>query len=548
MTDSLSLSAGPWLPLLIQAGQALVVRVNDDFPLAWQTPTMGAWREGREVRRVGLSDMTAVAHLTLRALPYRSSIAFFLRVTALGGDVSSRNVEFVKLTIAGMSAELWEKTRRVATSTEDYADNTNSYDLALPSTPLLTGQAVCIGGVLCTAGETPGVPHWWDWVDWDAKPHPLLVADEVPHAPDDYAVFLASEQDKLAYPDTMHRAIFGMLEGPGATGAQNDLCWIPSIDGRENDARQSVWQEACRPTHFYDADGEIRAAVPDQTVLWNGRPVGHDDTGAKGWRGHDRQHYSLNYLCAVAARTDDPIAWHEVRQQVELWIGNHPVSSDTPKDSLDSPRAVGRGMAAGVKLWLLTRDERLKQQILRRADRVHAVLSERIQKGEQPVLEVRGPDPRALPVDAWRPWEEATAAIGMAMVARVFGRPQDYWSSAVLALNVMQTGYRDDGQIAFAMAWPTPPKEEQRPGLTVQWADGTEFRLWCRAALEWVEWLTKPGGLQLGEVATAVAQVAGATPVHERAQQLLAMTPAPTDPIQLAAYRRWVVDWGAVGA
>lgn len=539
MTDTPSLPPGPWLSLLIQAGQALVVRVNN-FPLAWQTPTMGAWREGLEVRRVARNG-AALAHLTLRALPDRSSIAFFLRVTEHGDDVSGRSMESVELTVAGMSAELWEKTRRVSLSTEDYADNTNSYWLALPSTLLLTGQAVCIGGVLCTAGETPDVPHWWDWVDWNYDAHPLLVGEDVPHADDDYAVFLAREQDKLRYPDAMHRSIFGMLEGPGATGAQNDLCWIPSIDGRESDARQSAWQEACRPTHFYADDGEIKLAIPDQTVFWNGRPVGHDDTGAKGWRGHDRQHYSLNYLCAVAARTDDPIAWHEVRAAVETWIGNHPVSSGTPKDSLDSPRAVGRGMAAGVKLWLLTRDERLKAQILRRADRVHAVLSERIQKGEQPVLEVRGPDPRALPVDHSRPWEEATAAIGMAMVARVFGRPQDYWASAVLALNVMQTGYRDDGQIAFAMAWPTPAKADLRPGVNVVYADGTEFRLWTRAALQWVEFMTAQPGL-LGEHAGMLSG-----PIHERAQQLLAMTPAPSDPIQLAAYQRWCISFDMIG-
>lgn len=605
------------------------VQVNGvAVPWLPESPEYRPWSgEGIEIVRRAVTPQ-AIVTLFLRGLPDDEAMAWWCNATANteAEGISGTPLANVRVVIQDALCHLWNRGRRFSEVKESRGGRLT---VALMEgddlQDLLAGQSLSCGGVVWLTPEGEAredgsvVSHATDWHEWQewTNPHVLLGTSKF----DSYVSFLTSEQNRLRFPDPLHRAIFGCLEQPGATGAQNDFCWIPKI-AYESEIVQSVWQEGCRPTHFYDERGRLLRSVPDKTVYWNGRPVGHDDTGAKGWRGHDRQHYSLNYLCGLAAVCDDPLVWLEVRHQVELWIANHPVSSGTPKDSLDSPRAVGRAMAAGVKLWLLTRDERLKAQILRRADRVHAVLSEHmaqrmgvmeyahlgsvpgkslnfldergsfstdgggdieVQLGERggghitsattigPILEVRAPDPRALPVNHWRPWEEATAAIGMAMVARVFGRPQDYWSSAVLALNVMQTGYRDDGQIAFAMAWPTPPKEEQRPGLTVQWADGTEFRLWCRAALQWVELLTKPVVLKgelpevgTGEVATlgswvfatkeestplaqAIEAAGGYSPVHDQAQALLALTPAPSDPVQLAAWERWCVNWEAVG-
>lgn len=554
------------------------VQVNGvAVPWLPEPPEYRPWSgEGIEIVRRAVTPQ-AIVTLFLRGRPDDEAMAWWCSVTANteAEGISGTPLANVRVVIQDALCHLWNRGRRFAEVKESRGGRLT---VALMEgddlQDLLAGQSLSCGGVVWLTPEGEAredgsfASHATDWHEWQkwTHPHVLLGTSKF----DSYVSYLTSEQNRLRFPDPLHRAIFGCLEQPGATGAQNDFCWIPTI-ANESEIVQSVWQEGCRPTHFYNERGRILRSVPDKTVYWNGRPVGHDETGAKGWRGHDRQHYSLNYLCGLAAVCDDPLVWLEVRHQVELWIANHPVSSGTPKDSLDSPRAVGRAMAAGVKLWLLTKDERLRQQILRRADRVHAVLSDRIRESEQPVLEVRGPDPRALDVPHHRPWEEATAAIGMAMVARVFGRPQDYWTSAVLALNVMQTGYRDDGQIAFAMAWPTPAKQDLQPGVNVVYADQTEMRLWVRAALQWVEWLTKPVVLKgelpevgTGEVATlgswvfatkeestplaqAIEAAGGYSPVHDQAQALLALTPAPSDPVQLAAWERWCVNWEAVG-
>lgn len=604
MTNPYAYPSQPWIPTLLAARFDVQL---DGTALPWRFPPQqrDALNERTDfVSRTIDRSKRVQATLIRRVDPLRSEVMFELAVAILPGDygLSRREPAEIRLAISDVAVRLWDMARRPEmVQYLNGADGSSRVVLVTlrgsDAEDLLAGQSVAIGGVVYRdENESRLRTDWADWVTINSMPHSLICRAD---SRSEHTRMLAVEQSKLMFPDITHRAIFGMLESPGATGDQNDLAWIPHLDQIENEIRQSVWNEGCRPTHFYDNDGLPLLADPVARPLWNGRPRGNDESGSRSlsgmaWRGHDRQHYCPYTLIALAERCDDPLVHLELDHQVETWIGNHTVVSNTPVDSLDSPRAVGRGMAAGVKLWLARPIDRLRDAILARADKVHATLVQHmkssvgvmqyrslgdsfslfqewseidfrgdvdVQIGVRPsvgpstiplgpILEVRGPDPRALNVDHWRPWEEAQAAIGMAMVARVFGRPKDHWSSAVLALNVMLNGYRDDGQIAFAMAWPTPPKADLQPGVNVVWADGTEFRVWCRAALQWVEWLTaRPelldhlhaGGIP-GPFVDAAYQI-GESILNERAKALLALTPAPTDPVQLAAYQRWLIDW-----
>ena len=78
------------------------------------------------------------------------------------------------------------------------------------------------------------------------------------------------------------------------------------------------------------------------------------DERGRTYRGHDSQHLSINYLCGFALATGDRMAMLECEHHAELWLSEFTFDSGTGNDKPGVARAIGRSLAAGCWLWLVT--------------------------------------------------------------------------------------------------------------------------------------------------------------------------------------------------
>lgn len=568
------------LQLALTARITLAARKRADLPLEplpWQPPKWGKLRHGDriDVVRFAVNDCCSVQLIQRMSSRWSGRFAFHLILRARGEG-------FVDALIAVEDAprtEFWDFDERFAET--KFAAGKAGGQPAIALRRLIAGQGLVIAGC-CSLADRGGAPPF-AWHGFEANGG-IMPADADDGILTQQMLMPGGwgqrEQARILSlgRDVLHIPISGAAPNPGQTGGQVDFCFAV-LAGHVLQMRNSVWQEFCRPSHWTELDGTpITQQQHPQLVLWNGTPhnQSRDKLGLpkdrwhgsnpgsamslkeprETWASYDRQHWSINHLCAYAGQVDDPVAWELVRWQVEQWLFAHPVASGTFADSIDSPRAVGRGMAAAVKLAKLleravdrgdegwdVRGRLLWDRILGRTQAVHAQLLRNLgvvggllagsasmhlihygrracdagmDLGEVdpdlrglkaigvddlkpwplaeltaelgPVLEVRAPEGHGLPQHPhWRPWEEAIAAWGMALVADLTGDERARFVADLIALHVVTRGYSEtDWQIAHAMVWPPRPSADLVHGDTVMWADGTDFRWWARPAVAYL--------------------------------------------------------------
>lgn len=227
---------------------------------------------------------------------------------------------------------------------------------------------------------------------------------------------------------------------PSGTGDQRDFSAAVMTDvasgfpARIHSVQRSVYQEACRPTHVRANDGSPYAFGANRLLHIWGNQVFHRTSPDKlgkttepgsvhGFRGHDRQHYSINYLATLALLTADRWAVSECQHHAELWLQACRTDSGNPTiDGMDAARAVGRTLHAGALLWLVTGRDDLARVMRDRVD-----VTERQWAGRQtsPVrpLSIYPPRGNALSgtVPFWLPWQEAIAVQGLDAAWQVTG-------------------------------------------------------------------------------------------------------------------------------
>jgi len=396
---------------------------------------------GRAVRRgPGIIDFhwtgLAPGAVVLRTVRLRDTFperaALLIRIIARDAGVEDALVQ-----IRGARVRFWDEDERYQ---EVRYGEISAAKPALYPRVLRWGQAIDLGAeLMLTAGDAPTeLP-----VEWFTRAeagetlqiHPMLLQGlAVP------SLWPARERGELQAlgRDSLHAPISGAATNPGQTGGQRDFCSAPFAPGSRLHAetfdalRRSVWQEACRPHHWTEANGEIVTVDRHPTlVMWNGSPHlssldklglpkerwhggGETTRSVRGedWRSYDRQHFSINHLAGYFAVCDDPHAGVEIDQLVEVWLASHPVGSGTAADGPDSPRA-GRALGAGVKLWLLTRDERLARRLLERAEHADHAQLVRNMTGVQSNPSER-PDLDVWQIDVW----ESDVPEGAAKVLR----------------------------------------------------------------------------------------------------------------------------------
>jgi hypothetical protein len=310
----------------------------------------------------------------------------------------------------------------------------------------------------------------------------------------------------------------GLQRMAGQTGDQDDfgtcklspVAWsgVPSM---LLEVELSVLQEACRPVHFFERDGApVDPAEHPEWVVWSGRTHWHagvskDRLGkphpeppseSHGWTGKDRQHWSSNYLAAYALLTGAHWARRELENEARLYLAGQTLDPQLTTSNSGAPRGAGRTMLAAAWNLCVTDDERLRQRMDQRTDRVHfqqwagrTLAADRVRP-----MAVSGPDDRLLrgKHPFWNPWQDALAAVGFAAQHRMTGNANARVLAEQLAKNVVQHGWLVDergSEVAMAMRWLkgapfTAAQWRSRDETLVQWGFGTAYSEWSIGAVE----------------------------------------------------------------
>ncbi len=333
------------------------------------------------------------------------------------------------------------------------------------------------------------------------------------HLAQRHQTFVAGDQ---AGGDPFARGPLGLAKQAGQTGDQFDFGIVKlslvagsGLPSQLFEAEASVLQEACRPVHFYEADGSpvLPAAHPDW-VVWSGRthwhpkvspdrlgkPVPEPKFEAHGWTGKDRQHWSSNYLGAFALLTGAHWARQELENETRLYLAGQTIDPGRSTSGAGAPRGTGRTQLAATWMLLVTGDPALRQRMI---DRVEQVEYPGWSGRELPADQVRpfavnDSDPRMLQGKGnyWNPWQEAIAATGIAAVHRVTGNQRAHDFAEALAINCVRHGWRttaDDSTVALALRWtsgqPLSPAELLDPTFA-QWSSGSGISQWALGACE----------------------------------------------------------------
>lgn len=264
-------------------------------------------------------------------------------------------------------------------------------------------------------------------------------------------------------------SVHGCNPQPSNTGAQADFGIVamrPDVlradPARLSMIARSTQQEWCRSTHFKELDlSPVTVANHPKWIQFGGRP--HFRGGAwvdclgkpprpplpseqatdpldRPFVGHDAEHWSVNYLCAFALTTGDPIAVKQCNHQVELWLARYTRDSGSYTDQPAAARAEGRGLLAGCWLWLVTGRKDLEDRLIHRSKLLLPEVTgpETGPPGKLPgVLEPRW---SAAEGHYWPPWEEALAAAGAAAVATLFDVPEARVVADVISTTVVRHG------------------------------------------------------------------------------------------------------------
>jgi hypothetical protein len=317
-------------------------------------------------------------------------------------------------------------------------------------------------------------------------------------------------------PDPFAVAPLGLAKQAGQTGDQYDFGIVKlsavahsGLPSMLLETEASVLQEACRPVHFYAADGHpIDPAAHPQWVVWSGRThwsaeVSPDRLGkptpaprfeTHGWTGKDRQHWSSNHLGAFALLTGSHWARAELANEARLFLAGETIDPKLSTSGAGAPRGAGRTLQAAAWAYLATGDERLRQRIHDRLDQVHlpAWSTRDLPETQVRPFATNRPDPRMLDGKTvyWNPWQDALAAVGFAAAYEVTANDSARQLAEGLALNVLRHGWQLDDQhcrVALAMRWqdgePIPPSRFADPSA-VQWPDSAGFAHWALPAVE----------------------------------------------------------------
>ncbi len=309
-----------------------------------------------------------------------------------------------------------------------------------------------------------------------------------------------------------------LARAAGQTGDQGDfgVCRLSEVawSGLPSmllEVELSVLQEACRPVHFFEADGApVEPAAHPDWIVWSGRthwnasvstdrlgkPVPQPRFTTHGWTGKDRQHWSSNYLSAFALLTGAHWARRELENEARLYLAGQTLAPALSTSRSGAPRGAGRTMLAAAWNLCVSGDERLRERMDRRTEQVHVPAWSSRDTGPQRVrpMAVNRPDGRLLEGKHtfWNPWQDAIAAVGFAAQHRMTGSADARALAEGLAGNVVRHGWRlDDGRcdVAMAMRWLdgaplTPEQWRSSDGTLVQFGGGSGFSQWSAGALE----------------------------------------------------------------
>jgi hypothetical protein len=369
--------------------------------------------------------------------------------------------------------------------------------------PLLGATTWTASGAFGAFGRVPEVPPWLrgDALRaWFARAHREFVARDRPGG-DAFSVFG-----------------HGLAKMAGQTGDQGDfgvvklsLVAATGMPSLLLEAELSMLQEACRPVHFFEADGTpVEPAAHPDWVVWSGRTHWHagvskDRLGkpqpepryeTHGWTGKDREHWSNNTLGAFALLTGAHWARAELANEVRLYLAGQTLTPGMSTSGPGAPRGAGRTALAAAWMLLATGDARLRARMDERMDTVYrpSWAGRDLPPTHVRPFAVNLPDARMLQGSCkyWNPWQDALAAVGFAAHHRLTGNANARVLAEALATNVVRFGWHvDDGVVEVAMAqrWldGTPLIAEQwraRDPTIVAGAGNTAFSEWALPAVE----------------------------------------------------------------
>ena len=323
----------------------------------------------------------------------------------------------------------------------------------------------------------------------------------------------------------------GQAKNAGQTGDQFDFGVVKlsavahsGLPSMLFEAEASVLQEACRPVHYFAADGApIDPAKHPDWIVWSGRthwhagvspdrlgkPVPEPPFESHGWTGKDRQHWSSNHLGAYALLTGSHWARAELANEARLYLSGQTLDPQRSTSGPGAPRGAGRTLLAASWAYLATGDDALLARMRDRLDRVHLPgwAGRDLPEDRVRPFAVSEPDARMLggKFRYWTPWQEAIAAVGFGAAHRVTGNENARQLAEQLAINVVRHGWRLDAThciIATAMRWhdgaPIATTSFDDPD-EVLWSDGTAFDEWAIGACE----IARVASLAKGDRATA---------------------------------------------
>lgn len=446
----------------------------------------------------------------------------------------TRAIPPIQLRVAGAAVAIQHAPARVLSSVQDEATFSETL-LLFHGGSLAAGQAPALAGTLLfwhpsvvndvsigdtetlmAVRESPLIVRataatWLESAAWG--PFGELIPSRTPLR--DAVLADAAAQHSKLDDDPWETPARGCYPNPGRTGEQADfgVCKLRReiLSGATLPLRlvhRSVLQEGCRPTHEREHDvSPVTFANHPAWLLTSGRSseaiargkIDHlqyahttplrsmpAPSGAP-WSGHDPEHWSINYLVGYALLTGDRTAVAECEHKAELWLAefNH----GPLRGRWGAPaRAIGRSLAAGCWLWLVT-----GRADLRVAVEAHAVYFRQVWKENggagQPLPVV---SPRVfdhMDGKRWSPWEEACAATGLLMVHHLWGTPGILGLAVTIAETVMTNGIGIvDGRVV-AGYWPPvqqadgTPWSAQDPGALEDNGTGDEITGWTMPAV-----------------------------------------------------------------
>jgi hypothetical protein len=369
--------------------------------------------------------------------------------------------------------------------------------------PLLGATSWRESGAFGPFGRVPEIPVWLHGDAlraYFARCHRDFAAHDRPGG-DPFGVFPHGLQRMAG--QTGDQADFGIVKLPlvAASGIPSQLLEV----------ELSVLQEACRPVHFFEADGApVDPAAHPDWIVWSGRthwhggvskdrlgkPVPEPRYETHGWTGKDREHWSSNYLGAYALLTGAHWARRELENEARLYLAGQTLDPSRSTSNAGAARGGGRTALAASWNLLVTGDAKLRARMDERMDQVYFVqwAGRDLPPDHVRPMSVCLPDARMLEgkYKYWNPWQDAIAAMGFAAQHRVTGNAHARTLAEALATNVVRFGWRLDGsvnEVAMVQRWMdgTPLTDEQwraaDPTMVASPAN-TSFTEWAFGAVE----------------------------------------------------------------